>query len=265
METPIALSIAGSDPSSGAGIQADLRMFTSQKVFGTTVITALTAQNPNEVTGVFGVESNFVQQQIDTILKLPIKSIKTGMLWSGDIIDIVAATLKQNAHIPSVVDPVMISTSGAQLISDEAIEQYKHLIQHCTLLTPNLDEAAILLKKDFCEENLIETAKQLHQQYECAILLKGGHKSGDPEDILFDGVSIHRWKQTRIHGINTHGTGCMLSASIAAHLAKGESLYHAVDIGLRSVQKALGSPIRLSHSISLAGIEDSYDEPLPKY
>ena len=240
-------------------------MFRSQRVFGTTVITALTAQNPNEVTGVFGVEPSFVQQQIDTLLKLPIKSIKTGMLWSSDIIDIVAATLRQNSNIPSVVDPVMISTSGAQLISDDAIERYKNLVQYCTLLTPNLDEAAVLLKREFSENNLVGTAKELHQKYGCAVLLKGGHASGDPEDILFDGSKIHRWKQTRIEGINTHGTGCMLSASIAAHLAKGEPLYHAVNIGLQCVQRALRSPITLSTSISLAGIEDSYEEPLPKY
>ena len=265
MIKPIVLSIAGSDPSSGAGIQADLRMFSAQNVFGTTVITALTAQNPNEVTGVHGMSPTFVQLQLDSIFKLPVKAIKTGMLWSSDIVDIVADTLKKNPDIPSVVDPVMISTSGSQLISDEAIERYKNLIQYCTLLTPNLDEASVLLEKKINEENLSKAAQELYHKFGCAILLKGGHKSGNPEDILFDGAHLYHWKQTRIQDINTHGTGCMLSASIAAHLARGIGLYHAVDRGLRSVQKALRSPIILTTSISLAGIEDCSEEPLPKY
>ena len=265
MYKPIALSIAGSDPSAGAGIQADLRMFTAQKVFGTTVITALTAQNPNEVTGVYGLDPNFVQNQIDTILTMPIKAIKTGMLWSEKTVALVARTLKNNPQIPSVVDPVMISTSGARLISDEAIHQYKSLAQCCTLLTPNLDEAAVLLDRKIDERRLSEVAEEMYDRFGCAILLKGGHKSGDPEDIFFNGRQLYRWNQKRIRGVNTHGTGCMLSASIAAQLAKGTELKQAVEEGLNSVQRALRSSIGLTTSISLAGIEDCYEEALPKY
>ena len=265
MNKPIALSIAGSDPSSGAGIQADLRMFSSQNVFGTTVITALTAQNPNEVTGVYGIDPDFVQLQLRTILTLPVKAIKTGMLWSSEIVDIVTETIKANPEIPCVVDPVMISTSGSQLISDVAIERYKILARYCTLLTPNLDEASVLLGEEVDEQSLSSAARELYHKYGCPILLKGGHTSGDPEDILFDGSQVFRWQQNRIQGINTHGTGCMLSASIAAHLAHDQELYHAVNNGLNSVQKALSSPITLTKQISLAGIEDSCDEPLPKY
>lgn len=265
MNKPIALSIAGSDPSSGAGIQADLRMFSAQHVFGTTVITALTAQNPNEVTGVQGVEVSFVEKQLDAVLKLPVKAMKTGMLWSAEIVDLVDHTVVENPQIPCVVDPVMISTSGAQLISNEAIERYKNLIRHCTLLTPNLDEAAVLLGKPINEHQLSKAAMDLYASFGCAILLKGGHKSGDPEDILYDGTQIHRWNQKRVPGVNSHGTGCMLSASITAHLARGKSLVSAVDCGLQSVQQALRSSITLSESISLAGIEDCNEEPLPKY
>ena len=208
---------------------------------------------------------DFVQLQLQTILKLPVKAIKTGMLWSSEIVDIVSKTVIQNPHIPCVVDPVMISTSGSQLISDEAIERYRNLLRNCTLMTPNLDEASVLLENEINENNLAQVAKDLYKKFDCAVLLKGGHKTGDPEDILYDGVDILRWTQPRIHRVNTHGTGCMLSASIAAQLAKGMSLPHSVSIGLSSVQKALRLPATLSDSLSLAGIEDCYDEALPKY
>lgn len=256
MNTPIALSIAGSDPSAGAGIQADLRMFSAQGVYGTTVITALTAQNPNDVHAVCGMDPAFVQQQLETIHALPIAAIKTGMLWSKEIVNIVGDSCRKHPEIPLVIDPVMISTSGAKLISDSAIIAYKEeLFPQCQLLTPNLDEASILLGCTIDDQNLDSVALELYQKFECPILLKGGHSRGTPVDTLYDGNNLYRWKQQRVYNINSHGTGCMLSAAIAAGLAKEEPLYDAVQLGLESVQRALRHPIVLNSSISLAGIE----------
>ena len=136
MNKPIALSIAGSDPSAGAGIQADLRMFSAQGVFGTTVITALTAQNPNEVTSVCGMEASFVQKQLKTIHSLPISAIKTGMLWSASIIEVVSQSCEQHSRIPLVVDPVMISTSGATLSPTKQSMHIKTIFSPFARLSP---------------------------------------------------------------------------------------------------------------------------------
>ena len=254
--TPIALSIAGSDPSAGAGIQADLRMFFSQGVFGTTVLTALTAQNPREVTAVKGLEASFVEAQIETILKLPVKAIKTGMLWSSEIISTVAQMAEKNPHIPLVCDPVMIATSGAKLISDHAITRYtQELIPKSTLLTPNLDEAEVLLQKTISRATLTDAAKELHDTFGCSVLLKGGHLEGKPTDVLFHEKQSISWTHERINHVNTHGSGCMLSAAIAAFLAKGLSLPEAVDSGLRAVHIALSHPVHIDHDLSLSSIE----------
>jgi len=253
---PIALSIAGSDPSAGAGIQADLRMFYAQGVYGTTVLTALTAQTPREVTAVQGLEPSFVRQQIETLFTLPIKAMKTGMLWSKGIISVVAEAAKNNPEIPLVVDPVMIATSGAKLISDDAITCYiEELIPNCTLLTPNLDEAEVLLEQKIHRDNLEQSAKLLQQKFGCAILLKGGHLKGNPIDILCCDQKITSWTHNRIENVNTHGSGCMLSAAITALLAKGLSLHDAVHNGLHSVKLALQNPIVLEKDLLLAGIE----------
>lgn len=257
-QTPIAMSIAGSDTSGGAGVQADLRMFSARGVYGATVITALTAQNPKEVTGVVGIEADFVKLQIDTVLKaLPVAALKTGMLWSVEVIQVVADTLTGRPHLPSVVDPVMIATSGARLVTEEAIELYKtKLLPRCTLMTPNLDEAQVLLdEKRIGSADLEAATRRLHEAFGCAVLLKGGHLAGDPIDLLFDGRTLSRWEHPRLEGVNTHGSGCMLSAAIAAELAKGASLTDAVDLALKATQQALANPHRLAEGLALAGIE----------
>ena len=256
--TPIAMSIAGSDPSCGAGIQADLRMFSARGVYGATVITALTAQNPREVTGVLGLEADFVKLQIDTVFAaFPVAALKTGMLWSAEVIQVVADALAARPHLPSVVDPVMIATSGAKLVTDEAIGIYKtQLLPRCTLMTPNLDEAQALLRGPVISPPLIEdTVRKLREAFGCAVLLKGGHLAGDPVDILFDGHTLRRWKHQRLEGVDTHGSGCMLSAAIAAELAKGASLIDAVDLALQATQRALANPHVLAEGLALAGIE----------
>ena len=261
-EQPVAMSIAGSDSSGGAGVQVDLRMFAARGVYGTTVLTALTAQNPLEVRAVQGLEANFVRIQIETVLdKMPVSAIKTGMLWSAEIIRTVADCLKTHSHIPCVVDPVMIATSGAQLITDDAVEAYiKHLLPQCTLATPNIDEAKVLLGGAPVDRLTQEVAaRQLYDQLGCSILLKGGHLEGDPVDLLFDGTQVWRFEQTRLENVNTHGSGCMLSAAIAAELAKGQPLHLAVEMSLYAVHRALANPCFLTPELSLAGVPFARD------
>ena len=254
---PIAMTIAGSDSSGGAGIQADLRMFSARGVYGTTVLTALTAQNPNTVTAVVGLEPAFVRAQIDTVLaEFPVGAVKTGMLWSAEIIETVADCVAQHQLI-TVVDPVMIATSGAKLISDDAIAKYKDvLFPHATLITPNLDEACALLDWPSIQRSRqSDAARALYDTYGVPVLLKGGHLDGAPVDLLYDGTQTYSWTHKRIDSVNTHGTGCMLAAAIAAELAKGEALATACAYGLDAVHHSLTSAVSLSSEHRLANIE----------
>jgi len=254
---PIAMTIAGSDSSGGAGIQADLRMFSARGVYGTTVLTALTAQNPSTVTAVVGLEPAFVRAQIETVMaEFPVSAAKTGMLWSAEIIETVAECVSQH-QLTTVVDPVMIATSGAKLISDDAISKYQtDLFPKAALITPNLDEACALLNWDTIAKSKQEDAAMaLFDAYGVPILLKGGHLDGAPIDLLYDGHQSHFWTHARIHDVNTHGTGCMLAASIAAELAKGTNIYHACAHALAAVHHSLKSAVSLTDTHTLADIE----------
>lgn len=256
--TPVALSIAGSDSSGGAGIQADIRAFSAAGVYGTTALTALTAQNPGEVTAVVGCEPSFVRAQIETVFNaLPVGAAKTGMLWSADVIQAVLESFEPHAGIPLVVDTVMIAASGAKLLNDDAIELYrKVLIPKATLITPNIDEANLLLDGSNINANTqVDSAKLLADKFGCSVLLKGGHLEGDPTDILVHHGEVHRWQHTRVHHVNTHGSGCTLSASITAHLAKGSSLTSSVDSALKAVNIALQKPAKVTEDLSLLSIE----------
>lgn len=256
--TPVALSIAGSDSSGGAGIQADLRAFSATGVYGTTVLTALTAQNPGEVTAVVGCEPSFVRAQIDTVFAgLPVAAVKTGMLWSAEVIESVLIGLESHAGIPLVVDTVMVASSGAKLLNDDAIDLYrKTLIPKATLITPNIDEANLLLDGATINANTqVDSAKLLADKFDCSVLLKGGHLEGDPIDILVHHGEVHRWQHTRVHHVDTHGSGCTLSAAITAHLARGSSLPSAVDSALKAVNTALQQPTKLTDELSLLSIE----------
>ncbi len=249
---PVALSIAGSDSGGGAGIQADIRVFSSLRVFPTTVITALTAQNPNEVRAVVGLSGEFVVSQLQTVLDaFDVRSIKTGMLYSAEIIEQLCGVFSsadfRKRDIPIVVDPVMISTSGAKLVSVEAIEIYKkQLLPLATVITPNIDEAEVLLDIQdikITKDNQTELAQYLQQKYNCAVLLKGGHLPSSPTDILVERNEKPFIKRhERVKNICTHGTGCSLSAAITALLAKGMSLQEAVEEGLHFLQETLKNP-----------------------
>jgi hydroxymethylpyrimidine/phosphomethylpyrimidine kinase len=230
----IALTIAGSDCSGGAGIQADLKTFTAFGVYGASVITALTAQNTQGVHGVETVTPEFVAAQIDAVLgDLDVRAIKTGMLAGADIVNVVASKLQRAASVPLVVDPVMVATSGDALIAPDAVATVRQrLIPLATLITPNLPEAARLLETAVASSDaeIVAQAKGLHAFGCRAVLIKGGHGAGDTAvDYLYDGEQLQRFSLPRVDTRHTHGTGCTLSAAIAALLARGASLGEAVE------------------------------------
>ncbi len=233
-QTPIALTIAGSDSGGGAGVQADLKTFSALGVYGASVITAITAQNTRAVTAVLNTPAGLIQAQIDAVLSdLNVAALKIGMLSSVDIIETVALALKE-ASIPLVLDPVMVAKSGNLLLEPTAIGSLKNtLLPRATLLTPNLPEAATLLQRPEAHD---ETS--MHQQGEAllamgagAVLMKGGHAKGDTclDLLLIQGQPTRCLQAKRVQTNNTHGTGCTLSAAIAANLAKGHTLTHAVE------------------------------------
>ncbi|ACY14963.1 bifunctional hydroxymethylpyrimidine kinase/phosphomethylpyrimidine kinase [Haliangium ochraceum] len=256
---PVALSIAGSDSGGGAGIQADLRTFSRLGVFGTTAITAVTAQNLDGVQAVTGISVELVAAQMEAVFTgFEVGALKTGMLWSAELVERVAAMIDARG-VAAVVDPVMVATSGARLLQEDAVARYRErLIPGCTLVTPNLDEAAVLLERGpIAAAELDQVARALGQRFGCAVLLKGGHLEGDPVDVLWHRGGWTRWRHERIRGVNTHGSGCMLSAALAACLARGAALAEACELALAFVHQALKQPLALDAERRLAGIEEA--------
>jgi hydroxymethylpyrimidine/phosphomethylpyrimidine kinase len=246
---PIALTIAGSDSGGGAGIQADLKTFTALGCHGTTAITCITAQNPKAVIGLQPIRPDLVRKQIEAVFaELPPRAVKTGMLFSTDIINVVAEFFAKGKRPPLVVDPVMVATSGAVLLKPSAIRALKErLLPLATLVTPNLDEAQLLLgRKLHSLEDLLDAAEEMHAQFGCAALVKGGHlKLGhEAVDVLFDGKRFIVLKAQRIQGVSTHGTGCTYAAAIAAHLARGEKLEPAVVLAKRFITRVIARSYR---------------------
>jgi hydroxymethylpyrimidine/phosphomethylpyrimidine kinase len=242
--TPIALTVAGSDSSGGAGIQADLKTFSAFGVYGATAITALTAQNTQGVAGVEPVSASFVVAQIEAVLAdLDVGAIKTGMLANAGIVEAVARCLRAARRLPLVVDPVMVATSGDVLLTADAADAMKHqLIPLANLITPNLPEAARLLGAKVAADDAeaIGQARALHALGCGAVLIKGGHGTGETAvDILCDGEGIERLVRPRIDTPHTHGTGCTLSAAIAALLAQGVASREAVARAKAYVWQAL--------------------------
>jgi hydroxymethylpyrimidine/phosphomethylpyrimidine kinase len=243
---PIVLTVAGSDPSGGAGIQADLKTFSAHGVYGAAVITALTAQNTTGVFGVLAVPPDFIAAQFRAVaIDLSLAAIKTGMLGDVATVEIVARLLADVPGCPVVVDPVMVATSGDVLLAADAIDAMRQvLIPRAALITPNIPEAAKLLGSApaATEAEMLAQAEALFEFGCRAVLLKGGHAPGsEVQDVLYDGATHLVLRRPRIETRNTHGTGCTLSAAVAANLAKGLALEHAVAAAKLFVWNALAS------------------------
>ena len=243
---PVALTIAGSDSGGGAGIQADLKTFHQFGTFGTSVLTASTAQNTRGVTAVHVHEPTFVRQQMEAVASdLPPAGVKTGMLGTEAVIGAVVEGVETWGPWPLVVDPVMVATSGDRLLDRDAEASYPALLAHATLVTPNVPEAEILTGRQIVTtDDAAAAARDLVALGVEAALVKGGHLTGvaaanEVVDILWDGVEERRWTHPRIDTPHTHGTGCTLSAAVAAGLAHGRPLVEAVEAALTYVAAAI--------------------------
>ena len=231
MSVPKALTIAGSDSGGGAGIQADLKTFSAFRVFGMSVLTAVTAQNSVGVQGVLDLSPELVALQLDSVLSdLGADAIKTGMLATGPVVAAVADRLRAHGQTAVVVDPVMSATSGDVLLAADARGALvKELLPLALVVTPNLDEAAALADMPVTTEaEMEEAARRIHALGPRSVLVKGGHLPDSATDVLWDGKTLARFRASRLAGAATHGTGCTLSAAIAAGLARGTPLGDAV-------------------------------------
>ena len=244
-QLPVALTIAGSDSGGGAGIQADLKTFAALGVHGTSAVTCITAQNPKGVYGIQACSAEIVRRQIKAVFdELRPAAVKTGMLYSAPIIRVVVESLRRHRGVPLVVDPVMVSTSGARLLKPAAVKALcAELLPLAAVVTPNLDEAEILVGEKLCTvEDLRTAARELHRRFGCAALVKGGHLRGLREavDIFYDGRQELLLSAPFVRGVSTHGTGCTYSAAIAGYLAQGCSLPKAVERAKEYITQAIG-------------------------
>ena len=243
-----ALTIAGSDSSGGAGIQADIKTMTAHRVYAMSAITALTAQNTTGVTGIMEVTPEFLAEQLDNIFTdiFP-DAVKIGMVSSGPLIQVIAERLAYYGARNIVVDPVMVSTSGSKLISDDAIQTLKdRLLPMATLLTPNIPEAEVLSGRSVkTPEDMERAAKYIGDAYGCAVLLKGGHQLNEANDLLYRNGGFKWFCGVRIHNSNTHGTGCTLSSAIASYLAKGRDMDTSVQKAKAYLSAALADMLDL--------------------
>ena len=246
MTLPVVMSIAGSDNSAGAGVQADLKTFCALGTYGVTAITCVVAEVPGKVSAIQPIEPRIVAEQIRLLFEaFPIAAVKTGMLYSREIIEAVADALPPG--IPLVVDPVMVATSGDPLLRENAIALYRErLFPIAKVITPNLDEAGVLLGRPLASlEEMRVGGRELAARFGTAILLKGGHlRESVATDLLFVDGAIHEFCAPFVPGISTHGTGCTYSAAVAASLAKGNTLWEAVAAAKRFVSNALAQYLR---------------------
>ena len=243
-----ALTIAGSDSSGGAGIQADLKTMLANGVYGMSAITALTAQNTTGVTAISEVTPDFLGQQLDAVFTdiFP-DAVKTGMVANAELINVISERLTFYKAKNIVVDPVMVATSGARLISENAVETLKSkLLPIATVVTPNIPEAEVLSGIRISEKADMENAaERINKIYGCAVLLKGGHNVNDANDELYYNGEITWFSRKRIDNPNTHGTGCTLSSAIAANLAKGHDLKQSVRLAKEYISGALSAMLDL--------------------
>lgn len=243
-----ALTIAGSDSSGGAGIQADIKTMMANGVYAMSAITALTAQNTTGVTAILNVTPEFLAQELDAVFTdIYPDAVKIGMVSESELICTIAARLKQYGAKNIVVDPVMVATSGAKLICDEAVDILKtELFPLASVLTPNIPETEVLTGRLVrSAEDMVEAARQIAETYHCAVLVKGGHKLNDANDLLYTDGSYRWFNGKRIDNPNTHGTGCTLSSAIASNLAKGLSMEVSVERAKEYISGALSAMLNL--------------------
>ena len=243
-----ALTIAGSDSSGGAGIQADLKTMLSNGVYGMSAITALTAQNTTGVTAISEVTPLFLKQQLDAVFTDIFPSaVKTGMVSNAELIGVIAECLGFYKAENIVVDPVMVATSGAKLISEEAVTVLKEkLLPIAAVVTPNIPEAEVLSGMKISDKaDMEKAAEYISGKYGCAVLLKGGHSINDSNDLLYENDEITWFAGVRIDNPNTHGTGCTLSSAIASNLAKGYDLKTSVRLAKEYISGALSAMLDL--------------------
>ena len=248
MKMKTALTIAGSDCSGGAGIEADLKTMTMNGVYAMSAITALTAQNTTGVRGIYESTPEFLAQQIDAVFEdiFP-DAVKIGMVSSSELISVIADRLRYYKAKNIVVDPVMVATSGSSLMKTDAVQKLiEELLPIATLVTPNIPEAQVLSGKTIeSKEDMLSAAKLIGDTYGCAVLLKGGHSINDANDLLYLNGKLVWFEGKRIDNPNTHGTGCTLSSAIASNLAKGFSLEEAVGRAKSYISSALSAQLDL--------------------
>ena len=249
---PVALTIAGSDSGGGAGIQADLKAFAALGVFGMSAITALTAQNTTGVFGVVEIAPDFVGQQIDVVVQdIGVDAVKTGMLSSPDIIEVVAARIRQHGLTTLVVDPVMMAKGGDPLLRPEAMDTLRHvLIPLATVVTPNLPEASSLCGIAITTvEEMRDAARRIHALGPQTVVVKGGHLEAEEEaiDLLFDGSSFREFRGPRFNTPHTHGTGCTFASAIAAGLAQGLDIPGAISQAKELISIGIQHGLPLGH------------------
>lgn len=244
-----ALTIAGSDSGGGAGIQADLKTFQMMDVYGMSVITAVTAQNTLGVHGIYNIPLEGIEQQLDAVMTdLPPDAVKTGMLSQSQVIELVASKVKQYGIEQLVVDPVMIAKGGASLLAEEALDALRsRLIPLAAVVTPNLPEAEVLTGRTIQTlEHMKDAAKYIVEVMGArSVVVKGGHASGPPTDVLFDGSGLYLFPGERMKTRHTHGTGCTFSSVVASGLAKGTALHEAVDTAKQFITLAIREELGL--------------------
>ena len=245
-----ALTIAGSDSSGGAGIQADLKTMMAHGVFGMSAITALTAQNTMGVAAVSESTPEFLAAQIDSVFEdIPPDAVKVGMVSSAPLIEVIAERMEHYAVRNLVVDPVMVATSGARLLDAAATGVLREkLLPLARVITPNLQEAEVLVGRELrTKKEMEEAAGEIFGQCGCAVLCKGGHRLEDADDLLYQGDSLRWFTAKRVQNPNTHGTGCTLSSAIASNLALGYELEEAIERAKSYVYGALSAMLDLGH------------------
>ena len=250
MKLPVALTIAGSDSGGGAGIQADLKTFAALGVHGTSAITAITAQNTVTVTDIFELPTRIIVAQIDAVVSdLGVEAAKTGMLASSKIIDAVAGAIRKHRITNLVVDPVMVAKGGAKLLRDDAIDALRlRLLPLAAVITPNLPEAAVILGRPIRTiDERREAARDLVALGPRAAVVKGGHAGDDVTDVYWDGTEMVELTGTRVATTNTHGSGCVFSAAIAAGLAKGLGPLAAVRAAKVFISGAIEESLEIGH------------------